>query len=74
MKAYNFDDSEPAYSAFIQNNMGYPLTPISDDEHVAFLSYWLNAVVFLVKVSKCNSGIILWLSYNMKVIDFAWQS
>ena len=39
VKAYNFDDSELSYSAFIRNNMGPPSTIISDDEHVAFLLY-----------------------------------
>ena len=46
VKAYNLEDSEASYSAFIRNNMGSPLTPVSDAEHVAFLSYWLNVVVF----------------------------
>ena len=46
VKAYPLDDSEASYTAFICNNMGSPSTPVSDAEHVAFLSYWLNAVVF----------------------------
>ena len=46
LKSYNFDDSEPSYSVFIRNNMGSPSTPVFDTEHVAFLSYWLNAIVF----------------------------
>ena len=46
VKAYNLDDSEASYSTFIRNNMGSLSTPMSDAEHVAFLSYWLNAVVF----------------------------
>lgn len=24
----------------------WPSTPVTDDEHVAFLSHWLNVVVF----------------------------
>ena len=39
VKAYNFNNFELAYSAFIWNNMGSPSTPVSDDKHVAFLSY-----------------------------------
>ena len=46
VKAYNLDDSEASYSAVIHNNMGSPSTTVSDAEHVAFLSYWLNAVEF----------------------------
>ena len=46
VKAYNVADSETSYSAFIRNNIGPSSSPVSDDEHVAFLSYWLNAVVF----------------------------
>ena len=45
VKEYNFDDSKPTYSTFIRNNMAASLTLVSDDEHVAFLSYWLNVVV-----------------------------
>ena len=47
VKSYNFNDTKPVYSAFIQNNMSAPLTPVFDDEHVAFHSYWLNTMVFL---------------------------
>lgn len=39
VKANNFDDFEPPYSTCLHNKMGSPSTPISDDEHVAFLSY-----------------------------------
>ena len=34
VKAYNFDNSELASLAFIQNNIGNPSTPIYDNEHV----------------------------------------
>ena len=39
VKEYNFDDSEPAYYAFIWHNIGASSTPVFDDEDVAFLSY-----------------------------------
>ena len=39
VKAYNFNNYELAYSAFIWNNMGSPSTPVLDDKNVAFVSY-----------------------------------
>ncbi|RYQ82372.1 hypothetical protein Ahy_B10g100956 [Arachis hypogaea] len=35
-----------SYSEFIAHNMGTDGTEIIDNEHVAFLFYWLNAVLF----------------------------
>ncbi|RYR38960.1 hypothetical protein Ahy_A09g044320 [Arachis hypogaea] len=35
-----------SYSGFIAHHMGVEGTPITDDEHVAFLFYWLNAIDF----------------------------
>ncbi|RYQ83173.1 hypothetical protein Ahy_B10g101799 [Arachis hypogaea] len=35
-----------SYSDFIAHNMGVEGTKITDDEHVAFLFYWLNAILF----------------------------
>ncbi|RYR25973.1 hypothetical protein Ahy_B02g060044 [Arachis hypogaea] len=35
-----------SYSDFIVHHMGAKGSPITDDEHVAFLFYWLNAIVF----------------------------
>ncbi|QHN93714.1 uncharacterized protein DS421_17g595010 [Arachis hypogaea] len=35
-----------SYSDFIAHHMGTEGTVITDDEHVAFLFYWLNAIVF----------------------------
>ncbi|KAL4375243.1 hypothetical protein AHAS_Ahas05G0262300 [Arachis hypogaea] len=32
---------------FIRQNMGEKGTPVTDVEHVAFLYYWLNAIVFV---------------------------
>ena len=46
VKAHNFNNSKPSYSAFIRNNVDALLTPVFDDEHVAFLFYWLNALVY----------------------------
>ncbi|RYR64443.1 hypothetical protein Ahy_A03g010549 [Arachis hypogaea] len=35
-----------SYSEFIAQNMGQENEPVTEDEHVAFLFYWLNAIVF----------------------------
>ncbi|RYR10100.1 hypothetical protein Ahy_B05g078571 [Arachis hypogaea] len=44
-----------SYSDFIAQNMGEDGTEVTDSEHVAFLFYWLNAVLFYsqsVQMSK----------------------
>ncbi|RYQ89686.1 hypothetical protein Ahy_B09g096204 [Arachis hypogaea] len=44
-----------SYSEFITHNMGEDGTEIIDNEHVAFLFYWLNAILFCsrsVQMSK----------------------
>ncbi|RYQ96530.1 hypothetical protein Ahy_B08g092315 [Arachis hypogaea] len=44
-----------SYSEFIAHNMGEDGTEITDSEHVAFLFYWLNAILFCsrsVQMSK----------------------
>ncbi|RYR77666.1 hypothetical protein Ahy_A01g002222 [Arachis hypogaea] len=44
-----------SYSEFIAHNMGREGTKITDNEHVAFLFYWLNAILFCslsVQMSK----------------------
>ncbi|QHN95921.1 uncharacterized protein DS421_18g613910 [Arachis hypogaea] len=38
--------SMTSYSEFIAHHMGADNEPVTDDEHVAFLFYWLNAIVF----------------------------
>ena len=53
VKAYNFNDFEPSYSAFIRNNIGPPSTPVSDVEHVAF-HIGLMRSFSVVEVCKCN--------------------
>lgn len=35
--------SMTSYSDFIAHHMGAENDPVTDDEHVAFLFYWLNA-------------------------------
>ncbi|RYR37573.1 hypothetical protein Ahy_A09g042453 [Arachis hypogaea] len=35
-----------SYSDFIAHHMGAEGDPVTDDEHVAFLFYWLNAIIF----------------------------
>ncbi|RYQ83290.1 hypothetical protein Ahy_B10g101946 [Arachis hypogaea] len=47
--------SNTSYSDFIAHHMGAEGTAVTDDEHVAFLFYWLNAIVFCsqsVQMSK----------------------
>ena len=46
--------SQIAYSAFIKN-MGMPRSAISDYEHVTFLLYWLNTIVFCSKSVKAQT-------------------
>ncbi|RYQ91424.1 hypothetical protein Ahy_B09g097293 [Arachis hypogaea] len=44
-----------SYSEFIAHNMGEDGSEITDSEHVAFLFYWLNAILFCsrsVQISK----------------------
>ncbi|RYR26448.1 hypothetical protein Ahy_B02g060681 [Arachis hypogaea] len=44
-----------SYSDFIAHHMGKEGTAVTDDEHVAFLFYWLNVIVFCsrsVQMSK----------------------
>ncbi|RYQ91574.1 hypothetical protein Ahy_B09g097516 [Arachis hypogaea] len=64
--------SEISYSDFIAHNMGREGTRITDNEHVAFLFYWLNAILFCsrsVQMSKLylslaillHEGCPLWL-------------
>ncbi|RYR20185.1 hypothetical protein Ahy_B03g065273 [Arachis hypogaea] len=51
---YNITFNTP-YSDFIAHNMGEDDTEITNDEHVAFLFYWLNAILFCsgsVQMSK----------------------
>ncbi|RYR30593.1 hypothetical protein Ahy_B01g055339 [Arachis hypogaea] len=38
--------SMTSYNEFIDHHMGAENDPIMDDEHVAFLFYWLNVIVF----------------------------
>ncbi|RYR07457.1 hypothetical protein Ahy_B05g074812 [Arachis hypogaea] len=52
---YTIASTTNSYSDFIAHNMGAEGTPVTDDEHVAFLFYWLNAIVFCsrsVQMSK----------------------
>ncbi|RYR10606.1 hypothetical protein Ahy_B05g079052 [Arachis hypogaea] len=35
-----------SYSEFIAHNMGAEGTAVADEEHVSFLFYWLNAIIF----------------------------
>ncbi|QHN83506.1 uncharacterized protein DS421_20g705360 [Arachis hypogaea] len=43
---YAIDISSTTYQSFILNNRGQDEAPISDNEHIAFLLYWLSGVVF----------------------------
>ena len=52
---YRINMLQTAYSAYIKNNTGMPNSDVSDNEHVAFLFYWLNAIVFLSKSVKAQT-------------------
>ncbi|RYR55187.1 hypothetical protein Ahy_A06g030436 [Arachis hypogaea] len=43
---YAIDISSTTYQSFIFNNRGRDGEPVSDNEHMAFLIYWLSGVVF----------------------------
>ncbi|QHO07710.1 uncharacterized protein DS421_14g466130 [Arachis hypogaea] len=43
---YAIDISSTTYQSFILNNRGQDEAPVSDDEHIAFLFYWLSGVIF----------------------------
>ncbi|QHO12431.1 uncharacterized protein DS421_15g506860 [Arachis hypogaea] len=46
---YAIDISSITYQSFIFNNRGREGEPVSDNEHMAFLLYWLSGVVFCVR-------------------------
>ena len=52
----DIDVSDAAYSHFIANHMGSPFDPITKDEHIAFLFYWLNAIVFCSWLVQIQQG------------------
>ncbi|RYR20708.1 hypothetical protein Ahy_B03g065929 [Arachis hypogaea] len=43
---YAIDISSTTYQSFILNNKGQDEEPVFDNEHIAFLLYWLSGVVF----------------------------
>ncbi|RYQ84696.1 hypothetical protein Ahy_B10g104156 [Arachis hypogaea] len=47
--AYAIDISSTTYQSFILNNKGQDGEPVSDNEHIAFLLYWLSGVVFCAR-------------------------
>ena len=52
IKKYRVNMSQTAYSACIKNNMGMLGSVVSNHEHVAFLLYWLNSIIFWSKSVK----------------------
>ncbi|QHO00464.1 uncharacterized protein DS421_13g406710 [Arachis hypogaea] len=46
---YFIDLSSTTYQSFILNNRGQDGEPVSDNEHIAFLLYWLSGIVFCAK-------------------------
>ncbi|QHN78103.1 uncharacterized protein DS421_19g658490 [Arachis hypogaea] len=46
---YAIDISFTTYQSFILNNKGQRGEPVSDNEHIAFLLYWLSGVVFCAR-------------------------
>ncbi|RYR34076.1 hypothetical protein Ahy_A10g048793 [Arachis hypogaea] len=46
---YAIDISSTTYQSFILNNRGQDGEPVSDNEHIAFLLYWLSGVIFCAR-------------------------
>ncbi|RYR37682.1 hypothetical protein Ahy_A09g042554 [Arachis hypogaea] len=62
-----------SYSEFITHNMGKEGTKIMDSEHVAFLFYWLNTILFCsrsVQMSKLFLPLVA-LLHEGKVLNLA---
>ncbi|RYR46183.1 hypothetical protein Ahy_A07g031941 [Arachis hypogaea] len=62
-----------SYSNFIAHNMGAEGTRITDEKHVAFLFYWLNAILFCsrsVQMSKLFLPLVT-LLHEGKVLNLA---
>ncbi|XLT77121.1 hypothetical protein HN873_033395 [Arachis hypogaea] len=49
---YAIDISSTTYQSFILNNKGQDGDPVSDNEHITFLLYWLRGVVFCVRSTQ----------------------
>ena len=45
-RRYAIDITTSTYSTFISNSMDRAEDPVIDKEHIAFLFYWLNAIIF----------------------------
>ena len=58
-KRYPIDTSVLINLAFIANNMGRANDPVSDDEHVTFLFYWLNTMVFCSRLIQIKLAAFL---------------
>ncbi|RYQ91918.1 hypothetical protein Ahy_B09g097977 [Arachis hypogaea] len=62
-----------SYSDFIAHNMGAECTKITENEHVAFLFYWLNAILFCsqsIQMSKLYLPLATFL-HEEKVLNLA---
>ncbi|QHO13081.1 uncharacterized protein DS421_15g512490 [Arachis hypogaea] len=46
---YSINLSSTTYQSFILNNRGRDGEPVSDNEHIAFLLYWLSGIVFCAR-------------------------
>ncbi|KAL4373315.1 hypothetical protein AHAS_Ahas05G0069500 [Arachis hypogaea] len=53
-KKYKINWKSSSYRKFIKNNMGQGNNPVSDDEHIAFLCFWLNVVIFCSRSNFYN--------------------
>ncbi|RYR09977.1 hypothetical protein Ahy_B05g078422 [Arachis hypogaea] len=61
---YAIDISSTTYQSFILNNKGQDGEPVFDNEHIAFLLYWLSGIIFCarsiqVEVTYLPSAIML---------------
>ena len=71
---YRANMSQTAYSAYIKNNMGMPSLAISDHEHVTFLLYWLNSIVFCSKSVKAQTTLLPLAALIHEGKNYACQS
>ena len=55
---YRVNMSQTAYFAYIKNNMGMLGSAVSNHEHVTFLLYWLNSIVFCSKSVKAQTTLL----------------
>ncbi|RYQ83725.1 hypothetical protein Ahy_B10g102526 [Arachis hypogaea] len=67
---YAIDISSTTYQSFILNNKGQDEEHVSDNEHIAFLLYWLSGIVFCarsIQVEVTNLPLAIMLAEGRKL-------